>query len=76
MKWLWKRVVSKVLAVESGQRWFVSFDTMEGGVVVYSKLVRPYRTMECLRHSIQAGETWGPQDVDNEDGAGSSGSCG
>jgi len=76
MKWLWRREVSKMLAVETRQKWLVSFNTMEGGVVVFSKPVRAYGSMECLRHSAQAGETWGPQDVDDDDdGAGTSGSC-
>jgi len=34
MKWLWRRVVAKILAEEIGQRWFTMFYTMEGGVVV------------------------------------------
>ena len=75
MKWLWRKVVSKMLAVETGHRWFVLSDSMEGGVVVFSKMVKAHRSMECLRHSIQARETWGPQDVDDE-GAGSSSSSG
>ena len=75
IKWLWWEVVSKMLTVEIGRRWFVLSDSMEGGVVVFSKMVRAYRSMECLRHSIRAGETWGLQDVDDE-GAGFSGSRG
>ena len=76
MKWLWRRVVSKMLAVETGQRWLALSDTMDGGVVVFSTLVRAYQSMEHLRHSIQVGEAWGPQDVDDDDEAGSSGRCG
>ena len=64
-----------MLVVETRQRGFVLFNTMEGGVVVFSKLVQAYRSMECLRNSVHAGEIWGPQDIDDE-GAGSSGSCG
>jgi len=61
MKWLWKKVVSKMLAVETGQRWFPISDTMEGHVVVFPKLVWAYRSMECLQHSIQAGEVGDPR---------------
>ena len=66
--------MDRMLAEETGQTWLAMFDTMEGGVVVFPRLVRAYRSMERLRYSIQAGEVWGPQDVD-DDGAGYSGSC-
>ena len=75
MKWLWKKVVAKMLAVETGQRWFAISDTMEGGVVVFPRLVWAYLFMDLHRHSIQSGEVWGPRDVD-DDGGGSSGNCG
>ena len=33
--------------------------------MVFSKMVQDYQSMECMRYSVQVGETWGPQDVDD-----------
>lgn len=35
MKWLWRRVIVKMLVVETRQRLFVISVTMKGGVVVF-----------------------------------------